>query len=106
MTDIRDGTSNTIMIGQDVPSKNQHCDWPFANHANATCGIPPNARQPNGTEYAPSDWQNVYSFHSTHANGLQFAYADATVHWIDTSITITVYHAMATIAGGETVTAP
>jgi prepilin-type N-terminal cleavage/methylation domain-containing protein len=106
LTDIRDGTSNTFMVGEDVPSKNMHCDWPFANHANGTCAIPPNALNSAGAQYAPSDWPNVYSFHSMHSNGLQFAYADGTVHFINNSIDMAVYHAMATRSGGETVTPP
>ena len=42
LTGIRDGTSNTFMIGEDIPELNQHCGWPNANYANGTCAIPPN----------------------------------------------------------------
>jgi prepilin-type N-terminal cleavage/methylation domain-containing protein len=106
LTDIIDGTSNTFMIGEDVPSMNMHCDWPFANHATGTCGIGPNAKNASGTDYAPSDWPNVYSFHSLHVGGLQFALADGSVTFVPDSIPISVYRAMATRIGGETVTLP
>ena len=29
-----DGTSNTLMIGEDVPSLDEWCSWPYANNAN------------------------------------------------------------------------
>ncbi len=106
ITDITDGTSNTFMIGEDVPVKNHWCSWPYANNAVGTCAIAPNALQPDGTEYDSNDWENVYSFRSRHPNGLQFAYADGSVHFIETSIDLATYRAMATIRGGETLTAP
>jgi prepilin-type N-terminal cleavage/methylation domain-containing protein/prepilin-type processing-associated H-X9-DG protein len=106
IADITDGTSNTFMIGEDIPSKNIHCAWPFANTATGTCAIAPNGKRPNGTEFTIGDWPNVYSFRSRHLGGLQFAYADGSVHFINDSIPLTVYRAMATISGGEVVTAP
>jgi prepilin-type N-terminal cleavage/methylation domain-containing protein/prepilin-type processing-associated H-X9-DG protein len=98
---ITDGTSNTFMVGEDVPSMNTHCSWPYANHTQGTCAIWPNAKQANGQPFAATDWPNVYSFHSRHPNGLQFAYADGSVTFISNSIDIPTYRALATIAGGE-----
>jgi len=103
---ITDGTSNTFMVGEDIPSKNNWCSWPYSNNAVGTCAIAPNAKRKNGTEYPSYDWFNVYSFRSRHAGGLQFAYADCSVHYITDSITLQVYRAMATIQGGEVATAP
>ena len=37
-----DGTANTFMLGEDIPSINAWCDWPYFNHATGTCAIPPN----------------------------------------------------------------
>jgi prepilin-type N-terminal cleavage/methylation domain-containing protein len=104
--DIGDGTSNTFMIGEDIPSKNVHCAWPFANTATGTCGIGPNAKRPNGTEYGAGDWPNVYSFRSRHAGGLQFALADGSIMYISDGIALSTYRALATIKGGEIVTLP
>jgi prepilin-type N-terminal cleavage/methylation domain-containing protein/prepilin-type processing-associated H-X9-DG protein len=103
---ITDGTSNTFMIGEDVPAMNEHCDWAFANHANGTCGIGPNATTTAGANFAPTDWPNVYSFHSVHKSGLNFAFADGSVKMIRPSIDLTQYRAFATIASGEVVQAP
>jgi prepilin-type N-terminal cleavage/methylation domain-containing protein len=104
---ISDGTSNTFMVGEQLPQKNQHCDWPYHNHANATCAIPLNTNNAaNGTPYASSNWQNVFGFRSNHPNGALFCYADGSVHWVPNSIDFTLYRALATIRGGETVTPP
>ncbi|HJZ57543.1 MAG TPA: DUF1559 domain-containing protein [Gemmataceae bacterium] len=102
---ITDGTSNTFMIGEDIPEKNIHCSWPFANTATGTCAIAPNCKRTNGTEFAATDWPNVYSFRSRHPSGLQFALADGSVRFINDSIPLATYRAMATISGGETLTA-
>ncbi len=106
LVQITDGTSNTFMLGEDVPSQNEWCSWPYANNAYGTCAIPPNVRRPEGTPYPAWDWQNTWSFRSRHPGGLQFAYADGSVHFISDGISLPVYRAMATIGGGEAVTAP
>ena len=103
---IGDGLSNTFMIGEDVPALDQFCSWPYANNAAGTCAIPPNVNAPGGGNYPPWDWQNNESFRSRHPSGLQFAYADGSVHFIADSIALSVYRAMATINGNETPEAP
>jgi prepilin-type N-terminal cleavage/methylation domain-containing protein len=106
ITDITDGTSNTFMVGEDLPAKNIHCAWPFANTANGTCGIGPNAKRLNGTEYTPSDWPNLYAFRSLHLGGLQFAMADGSVVFVKDSIDPATYRALATIRGAEVASLP
>jgi len=101
LSQIGDGTSNTFMIGEDVPALNTHCSWPYSNGAVGTCGIGPNSRQTNGQPYNPGDWPNVYSFRSKHSGGLQFALADGSVRYIKETINIATYRAMASIVGGE-----
>ncbi len=98
---IRDGTSNTFMVGECIPNKDYHTDWAFFNHATATCAIYPNCKTPSGGEYGRTDWPNVYSFRSFHTNGLQFALGDGSVRYISTSISIAVYRGMASRSGDE-----
>ena len=93
-------------LHRDLPAKNHWCSWPYANNATGTCAIPPNVLKPDGTEYSPANWQNVYSFRSNHPGGLQFAFADGSVHFIQNEIDLGTYRAMATINGGETASAP
>ncbi len=106
LLDIADGTSNTFMVGEDLPAKNTHCSWPFANGANGTCAIAPNAKKTDGTEFLPTDWPNVYSFRSLHNGGLQFAMADGSVTFVRDSIPLATYRALATIKGGEVAPLP
>ncbi len=106
LASLRDGTSTTFMIGEDVPDHNLWCSWPYANNAVGTCAIAPNARASDGSTYSPRDWPNVYSFRSRHPGGLNFAHADGSVRFLNDSIDLKVYRAMATIRSGETITAP
>jgi prepilin-type N-terminal cleavage/methylation domain-containing protein/prepilin-type processing-associated H-X9-DG protein len=104
--DAIDGLSNTFLIGEDVPEKNRHCSWPYANGSTGTCSIGPNSKRLDGSEYSPDDWPNVYSFRSRHPGGLQFALADGSVHFISDGIALTLYRALASADGGEAVSVP
>jgi len=99
---VTDGLSNTFMIGEDLPTRNTHCSWPWFNHATGTCAIYPNSHKLGFTN--PGNWENVYSFRSNHPMGLQFAMADGSVHFIKESIAPAIYRALASRAGGEAVT--
>jgi prepilin-type processing-associated H-X9-DG protein len=106
LTDILDGDSNTFMIGEDLPDYMAWNAWAYANGSTATCAIPPNA----GIDVAPAtsfgDWPNRYSFRSRHAGGLQFALADGSVRWVNETVPLQVYRAMATRKGLETLNLP
>jgi prepilin-type N-terminal cleavage/methylation domain-containing protein len=105
---IKDGTSNTFMIGEDLPDLNYWCAWPYSNAAVGTCAIYPNnalvAGQPGFGN--PGDWPDIYSFRSNHAQGLNFATADGSVHFINDNININLYRALATYKGGEVASVP
>lgn len=100
---IADGSSNTLMVGEDIPEINQHCGWTRSNYANGTCSIPLNnalrAGQPGFG--SPGDWPNVYSFRSRHTGGANFAFGDARVVFMSDSIDINTYRALSTRAGSE-----
>jgi prepilin-type processing-associated H-X9-DG protein len=106
MNKIQDGTSNTFLAGEQLPAKDMHCDWPFFNHATATCGIEMNATQTSGAEYDPSDWPDVFGFHSLHRGGMNMVFVDGSVRFVDQSIDLASWRALATHSGGENVTAP
>jgi len=106
MASISDGTSNTFMVGEDIPLYNQWCSWPYSNNAVGTCAIPPNYQMPPKMTASPGNWPTTYSFRSKHSGGLQFALADGSVRFISESIDIATYRAMGTVAGNETLQAP
>jgi len=105
---IRDGTSNTFMVGEAIPSMDQHAGWVLFNHGTGTAAIPLNsgmyAGQPGYNN--PGDWPNVYSFRSYHTGGANFALADASVRFIADNIDIGLYRALASIRGNEPVSVP
>ncbi len=106
---ITDGTSNTLMIGEDMSQFIIWNAWPYPNGAIGTCAIPPNTGNkigdPDTGIVAPgiNRWPTRYSFRSNHAGGLQFAMADGSVRFVSESIALLTYRALATRAGGEVV---
>jgi prepilin-type N-terminal cleavage/methylation domain-containing protein/prepilin-type processing-associated H-X9-DG protein len=101
LTDIKDGLSNTFLIGEDIPQYNQWCSWPYSNNAVGTCAVPPNYQMPPQMAASPGNWPTTYSFRSKHLGGLNFAYGDGSVHFVNASIDQPTYQAMATIYGNE-----
>jgi len=102
---IRDGSSNTFLIGEDIPDLNQHCGWTNSNYACGTCCIPlNNALQPGQPGYNNiGDWPNVYSFRSRHPGGANFAFGDRSIRYVRESIDLTIYRALSTREGKEAV---
>ena len=101
---ISDGTSNTLIIGEDLTARNTHCGWARANYSTGTAAIPLNTSLPGSTpQFAASDWPNVYSFRSQHTTGAQFANGDGSVRFVRQSVDLAQYRAAATISGGEVV---
>lgn len=100
---ITDGTSHTLLIGEDVPGMNRWAAWAYANTAYGTCAIPPNVRRPDGTPYDPDDWGDTSGFRSRHPGGLQFAAVDGSTRFVRDRVSLSTYRALATIRGGEVV---
>ena len=107
LTDVSDGTSNTIMIGEAVSGKDYQNSWCHMDNAIATTVYPPNAKNPaTGKDYPPDQWWNRYAFTSNHTGGAQFAMGDASVRFIADSIDLQTFRAMGTRAQGEVVQGP
>src|SRR5262249_23107247 len=106
ITDITDGTSSTIMIGEALTGKDNMNAWCHADNAIATCAFTPNAKDVNGKDYPPTDWWNRFAFTSNHTGGAQFAMTDGSVQFISDSISVTLFRALGTRAVGEVAELP
>jgi prepilin-type N-terminal cleavage/methylation domain-containing protein len=97
---VRDGLSNTFLIGEDVPEHNRHSAAFYSNGDYASCHAPLNY-MPNPP--TPDEWWNVMSFRSRHFGGAHFCFADGSIRFVSQSIDYTLYRALSTKAGGESV---
>jgi prepilin-type processing-associated H-X9-DG protein len=109
------------MVGEDwfdarwanvtAPAGNEF-SWAHSVGTVRTCAIPPNTtmrangNQINVTSGNSGEWGTYNGFKSRHPGGVQFLYADGTVRFIEQSITLGNYRAMASYAGNEVVNLP
>ena len=100
---IRDGTSSTLMLGEDVVLHNYHSGAFHSNGSYCSTHGPLNYFPDPPT---PKSWWNVMTFRSLHVGGAQFVMADASVHYVSESIDQTLYQALSTKAGGEVAELP
>ncbi len=100
MNKVSDGTSNTFMVGEDVPEHNSHSAAYYANGDYASTHAPLNyfPNPPN-----PGYWPNAIGFKSRHVGGAHFAMVDGTVRFVNQSINKALYRALSTKRSGEVV---
>jgi prepilin-type N-terminal cleavage/methylation domain-containing protein len=124
---ITDGLSNTIMLseilvvpddigaagGSNDDMRGRYCNTWEGNCLFSTLN-PPNSTVADvqnyscvSTIYAPCtrSGSNNLSARSNHLGGVQACAADASVHLISNNVDVTVYQALSTIAGGESIAA-
>ena len=100
LTAITDGTSNTFMLGEDLPLLSQWCGcWAYANNTTGTVAIYLNANQTAGLgttleNDTNGDWGDNYGFASTHSGsgGANFAFCDGHVQFISNGISMTTVY--------------
>ena len=106
MRDMRDGTSNTIVLGEAIPRKSVYTWWYYWNASCATAAIPLNYEPATATTdtafAASSNFGYNYGFRSQHSGGGNFGLGDGSVRFISDSVALwEVYYALATISGRE-----
>jgi len=103
--EIRDGLSNTLMVGETIP---EQCTFNGAyNHNFPIAGttIPLNTFEET-REGVDNLWYTGCGFKSRHPGGANFALADATVHFVSENIDYKLYNELGSRAGGEPVSLP
>jgi prepilin-type processing-associated H-X9-DG protein len=103
LSQITDGSANTLMVGEDVPMQNLRSGAYFTNGDWCSCHGPINFFVNPPT---PGTWQNVMTFRSRHPSGAQFCMADGSVHFIAQNISHPLYRSLCTKGGGETAVLP
>lgn len=95
---IADGASKTILLGE-RQSQSGCSVW-----AGVIVGAEAmRARVVGVGDHVPNTSAHFDDFSSSHAQGVQFVFADASTHFLSSSIDETVYHALSTRAGGEAI---
>ncbi len=108
---VRDGLSNTLMIGETLP---EHCRYNCVYCTNfpvAGTNVPLNLMEKtnqDGTTGTPAEsaYWRACGFKSLHPGGLHFAMGDGSVRFISESIDYRLINELGTRAGGEVVTLP
>jgi len=109
---ISDGLSSTLFIGERSTTMS-YTTWTGA----VTGGVVPSRRDPSAVELAPALVMghagphlpnnplvtDADAFSSNHPQGVNFLFGDGSVHTINNGITMYVYDALASRAGGEAV---
>jgi prepilin-type N-terminal cleavage/methylation domain-containing protein/prepilin-type processing-associated H-X9-DG protein len=117
MQDIRDGASNTIMVGEAISAWRADSNFWEANSGTAGTAIPMNLKT-GGTEgitpanattsWGTADYGNRFSnaavgFKSLHPGGANFLFADGSIHFLKDTISLPTYAAIGSKAGGEVI---
>jgi prepilin-type processing-associated H-X9-DG protein len=100
---VTDGTSNTLMIGEDVPEYNWHSAAFYANGDTCSCNTPMNF----GLNQEPADiaeraWFDAQGFRSRHPGGVHFCLVDGSVRFLSDQSDHFVFRSACTRNGDET----
>ena len=103
ITQVTDGTSKTLMIGEDVVAYNRHSTAFFSNGTWCSCNTPLNYGLGQEPSTIADAWWDAQGFRSNHPGGVQFALADGSVRFVSDSVDNIMYRTSCTRDGGEAV---
>jgi prepilin-type N-terminal cleavage/methylation domain-containing protein/prepilin-type processing-associated H-X9-DG protein len=103
---ITDGTSNTFLIGEDVPAYNYHSAAFYADGDWCSCNTPLNNLMNLPPESVDPDfWWEQRGFRSFHPGGANFCLADGSVRYVTDGVDNVLYRTSCTRNGEEVVNA-
>lgn len=108
ITDLTDGSSNTIMVGEMAWDSNGFRSWTRGcwggTSSDRNCSSCRNITfSQKSTRYTGANFNDV-SFGSMHTGGANFALGDGSVRWISENADLATYRSTASRDGGETKT--
>jgi hypothetical protein len=109
LTEVIDGTSHTIMAGEQLPDRTPHSILYYLNGSAALTSPPlnidltlcPLSGVPNFDMHNTNDSDTCDGFKSSHPGVVLFSMVDASVHGFPLTIDYEMYNDLATKAGGE-----
>ena len=107
--DVKDGQTNTLMLGETLPSQCTFISLFAVNFNVSPTTIPLNTFESDGPdgEHSPgSNWWRTSGFKSRHPGGANFCLADGSVHFLSDTIDYRLYNELGTKKGGEVVELP
>jgi prepilin-type N-terminal cleavage/methylation domain-containing protein/prepilin-type processing-associated H-X9-DG protein len=126
MASVTDGTSNTILLGENLPSQHDHLLWDGGDvywahfnggNAHVTTIIPinypitetyedcvDNAGQ--DPQHSFTNWNVSWGFKSRHSGGANFAFVDGSVHFLNQNIDHKTYQLLGCRKDNQTVSLP
>jgi prepilin-type N-terminal cleavage/methylation domain-containing protein/prepilin-type processing-associated H-X9-DG protein len=101
---VTDGTSKTLMIGEDIPAFNHHSASFYSNGSWCSCNTPLNYALSQDPEvFWKAAWFDAQGFRSRHPGGVQFCLADGSVRFVSENTDNVVYRTSCTRNGAESV---
>ncbi len=88
MQHVADGSSHTMLAGEDSPEYNWHSMWAFSNGDSGSTYAPLNY---NPTPPDPATWWDMRGFRSLHPGGAYFCFIDGSVRFLSETIRADTY---------------
>lgn len=102
ISQVTDGTSKTLMIGEDVPEYNDHSTAFYSNGSWCSCNSPLNYGLDQDPEiFSFNIWFDAQGFRSRHPGGVHFCLVDGSVRFQSDSTDNLVYRTSCTRNGAE-----
>ena len=105
---VTDGTSNTFMIGENIPELNRGSAAYYANSTSASCNTPLNSglqvlKQGDSAiaTFIQNWWEGSGGFKSKHPQGVHFAKVDGSVRFVAEDADNVAFRTSCTRNGGE-----
>jgi prepilin-type N-terminal cleavage/methylation domain-containing protein/prepilin-type processing-associated H-X9-DG protein len=98
---VTDGTSKTVMIGEDIPDYNYHSAAFYSNGSWCSCNTPLNYGLGQDPSVIATAWFDAQGFRSSHPGGVHFCFADGSVRFIAENVDNIAYRISCTRNGGE-----